>query len=132
MHNIAKKAFEILQGIIYVPKLSDTVDSIGDMDHVCKSCKALSYKNETQIMCCGGGKVCEPFLPKPPNLINDLWFHNTEEAKVFRKYCRSLNNAVCLASLVVGRKDKNKNVDSYMPTVFFPRQNDTLYVPSAG
>ena len=70
-------------------------------------------------MCCGEGKVREPFLPKPPNLINDLWFHNTEEAKVFRKYCRSLNNAVCLASLVVGRKDKNKNVDSYMPTVFF-------------
>ena len=123
--NIATKSSEILHGIIYVPKLSDTEDSIGKMDQVCKDCKALQYKNETGIMCCGRGKVQEPSFPKPPDPLHNLWYDNTDEAKVFRENSRSINNAVCHASLAVGYKEKDRdnyqkiNVEGYSPTVIF-------------
>ena len=67
MRYIATKNFEILQGIIPVPQLSDTIDSIGNMDHVCNFCRALKYKNEIAIydMYCRKGNIKEPFFQSP-------------------------------------------------------------------
>ena len=47
-------------------------------------------------ICCGVGKVNLPLFPQPPQPILDLWISQSQEAKLFRENCRSINNAVCL------------------------------------
>ena len=114
-YKIATKTSKILQGTLYISILSDTDDSIGEMDLECGKCGAMKFKNENFAVCCGDGKVKPPPFPKPPQEINDLWFGNTPDAKLFRANSRSLNNAVCLSSLVV----QEKKIKGFSPTVIF-------------
>ena len=90
---------EVLQGILHVSKLEDSMDSIGEMTWKCEYCGALKFKKETPSSCCSNGKVLlEPF-PTPPSKIQALWTGNDERAALFRKHARTINNAVCLTSL---------------------------------
>ena len=98
---VAAKSTQILTGQLIVSDLSESNDSIREMNVICKDCGARKFKRETSRVCCLGGKVILPHFPLPPDPINNLWNGDTEDARLFRKYSRSINNAVCLASLKV-------------------------------
>ena len=100
----AMKSMDVVTGALKVLDLNETVDRIGPMNEVCKFCGAVRFRHETPGSCCGNGKVVlEPF-PKPPDVIMDLLKSESEEGKVFRKYARSINNAVCLSSIQVNER----------------------------
>ena len=99
---IATKTYEILNGDIEIPSLTNDIDSIGDMTFICHHCGAYKFQKETSSNCCLSGQIDLPKFPCPPQNLHDLWFGDSEEAKIFRKYSRILNNAVCLSSVLVG------------------------------
>ena len=82
---IGTKTADILMGRIIVSKLSETNESIGEMNHVCQFCGACKFKNETSSLCCLDGKVELPLFPAPPQGLMDLWYGDTPEAKLFQK-----------------------------------------------
>ena len=106
---------EILKGDIYIAPLHESDDSIGEMNHECEHCGALKFKNENTRLCCLDGKVNLPSYPEPPKILNDLWFGDRKQSKVFRKYARVLNNALCLSSVKV----TEKKLPGYRPSVIF-------------
>ena len=113
-----------MTGTLIVPYIGDTEDGIGKMDVECPYCKALKFKNETPSMCCNNGKIqLQPF-PKPPPQILKLFrpdlFVDGDEAisKVFLKYIRPLNNALCLSSL----RANYQIFKNYNPTVIIQGQ----------
>ena len=98
----AMKGMDIWKGNYTIQDLNDSADSIGEMNFLCPSgCGALKFKKETSSNCCQNGKVLLPALPDPPEELQSLWFDNTPNACLFRKHCRSINNAVCLTSIKV-------------------------------
>ena len=118
------RAKEVMTGTLIVPYIGDTEDGIGKMDVECPYCKALKFKNETPSMCCNNGKIqLQPF-PKPPPQILKLFrpdlFVDGDEAmsKVFLKYIRPLNNALCLSSL----RANYQIFKNYNPTVIIQGQ----------
>ena len=115
LEKIATKTPEILQGLLYIPNLSATVDRIGEMSLLCIHCGAMKFKRESYMVCCGEGKVLPPTIPTPPKEINDLWLKDTAEARFFRANSRSINNAVCLSSISVEEKHNN----GFSPSVIF-------------
>ena len=107
---------EIWNGTHTVPDLKDSFDTIGKMEHPCPDCGAIKFKKETSSNCCQNGKVILPALPDPPETLQKLWNENTPEANLFRKHCRSINNAVCLTSIKV----KERTFEGgYNPSVIF-------------
>ena len=118
------RAKEVMTGTLIVPYIGDTEDGIGKMNVECPYCKALKFKNETPSMCCNNGKIqLQPF-PKPPPQILKLFrpdlFVDGDEAmsKVFLKYIRPLNNALCLSSL----RANYQIFKNYNPTVIIQGQ----------
>merc|ERR1712120_28549 len=118
------RAKEVMTGTLIVPYIGDTEDGIGKMDVECPYRKALKFKNETPSMCCNNGKIqLQPF-PKPPPQILKLFrpdlFVDGDEAisKVFLKYIRPLNNALCLSSL----RANYQIFKNYNPTVIIQGQ----------
>ena len=94
------------------------------MDIVCPHCSALKFRNETPSLCCNSGKiVLKPFTPPPlhfmklfrPDLYPDA---DTTKSKIFLKYIRPLNNALCLSSL----KTNYQTFRGYNPTVIIQGQ----------
>ena len=74
------------------------------------------WKNETPSLCCNSGKIYLDPFPDPPNLLQKLLTEDTDEAKVFKKNTRPLNNALALSSLQV----KTRKFDSnFIPNVIF-------------
>ena len=66
----------------------------------CEKCHALKWKNEAPRTCCAGGKVDFPTVSSDePTLFRTLWEGQNLQSKVFKKHCRSLNNALALACL---------------------------------
>ena len=112
---IATKTYEILNGDIEIPSLTNDIDSIGDMTFICHHCGAYKFQKETSSNCCLSGQIDLPKFPCPPQNLHDLWFGDSEEAKIFRKYSRILNNAVCLSSVLVG----SKPVTSFAPSIIY-------------
>ena len=112
---IATKSKEILNGHLEIPSLFHSVDSIGEMNHCCRHCGALKFKKETSSTCCLDGQVHLPNFPSPPPVLRDLWFGDSQEAKTFKKYSRTLNNAVCLSSIAV----KEKNFTGFSPSIIY-------------
>ena len=113
---------EVLAGTMLVPDLSDSPDSIGKMDNVCLFCHALKFKSETPNLCCNSGHlVMDPF-PRPPEEFMKLYRPETKEdvarSKVFLKYIRPLNNALCLSSL----KTNYSTLTNYNPSVIIQGQ----------
>ena len=111
-----RRSKEILQGNFKVKSLQDTADSIGKMDVVCQHCMALKYVKESASTCCCNGKVLLDSFPLPPEEINKLWHANTAESKLFQEHARSINNAVCLASLKVNER---RFQSGFTPNVIF-------------
>ena len=113
---------EVLDGTMLVPDLSDSSDSIGKMDHVCQFCHALKLKNETPNLCCNSGRLVMSPFPRPPQEFMTLYRPETREdiarSKVFKKYIRPLNNALCLSSL----KTNYRALTNYNPTVIIQGQ----------
>ena len=116
--NVEKKealqSLNILHGSYPVMDLQDTEDGIGKMNNVCEECGAKRFKKETGMTCCNNGKVSLPAFPKPPEEINRLWHDQTAEGKLFRQHARHINNAVCISSIKV-----NKRQMKFQPTVVF-------------
>ena len=120
--NDGMRCNEVLAGTMLVPDLSDTDDSIGKMDHVCSFCHALKFRNETPNLCCNNGHlVIDPF-PRLPHEFMALYRPETSEdamkSKVFLKYIRPLNNALCLSSL----KANYRTLSNYNPAVIIQGQ----------
>ena len=109
------KSAEILQGKFKVVSLENSADSIGDMTVKCQDCGAFKFKNETPGICCSNGKIDLPVFPPPPGKIMDFWTGDDLNSKLFRKYSKELNNAVCLSSIQV----KIKNFQGFTPAVIF-------------
>ena len=114
--NEALNSQQILNGSYTVPELKDTNDNIGKMDKECQYCQALKFKNESSTTCCSNGKVMLERFPKPPTKIDKLWRKNDVQGRVFRENARSINNAVCLASLQVQQRNFKKG---FNPNVIF-------------
>ena len=120
------KSNEILKGVYKVFDIENTQDSIGKMDTICKFCRALQFKRETSSSCCNNGKVILEGFPKPPDPLNNLWFADTVEGRLFRENSRSLNNAVCLTSIKVRTKDFGKG---FSPNIIFEGKATQLAGP---
>ena len=104
---IEKKATNthaILEGNVFVPELSESKDTLGNMDIICQYCQAVKFKKETSGLCCNAGKINLPLFPPPPEELLSLWMECTPEAKLFKDNCRALNNAVSLASMRITEK----------------------------
>ena len=96
------------------------------MNVVCQFCSALKFKKEAPSTCCLGGKVSLEKFPNPPLEIDTLFKSSTIEGKVFRENARSINNAVCLTSIVV----KHRNFDqAFNPSVIFEGRVQQLAGP---
>ena len=109
----AMRTNEILNGTFIVKPLQETEDKIGRMIIECPHCKAIKFLGETPSSCCLDGKVVLPHYPEPPNSLMQLWSGNDERSKVLRKYSRTLNNAVGLAST----KNHAPRREGWCPTV---------------
>ena len=86
------------------------------MNAICQQCGALKFAKESASTCCCNGKVLLDSFPLPPGEINKLWHGNTAEGRLFREHARSINNAVCLASLKVNERHFQ---GSFTPNVIF-------------
>jgi hypothetical protein len=64
----------------------------------CPFCSALLWPNELRSICCSNGKIDLPLFPPPPDLLQELWRSESDEAVIFRRHCRVLNNALAIAS----------------------------------
>ena len=98
---VATRTAEILSGDLFVPDLSDSPESIGQMTHVCGKCGAYKFRNETIRFCCMDGEVDLTPFPEPPRQLKELWHGDVPQSKLFLDHCRVINNAVCLSSLAV-------------------------------
>ena len=121
----ATRSQDILDGLIDVPQLCNTDDRTGSMSHVCPHCGALKFRRETPSSCCSGGKVALTPFPCPPQPILQLFIGQTEDAKVFRKHARSINNAVCLTSLMNHWRPR----EGWQPSVIFQGRVQTMVGP---
>ena len=90
--------------------------SIIDMNNqVCEHCGARHFEKETGTrMCCVGGKVTLPCFKKPADALLRLLFKDDFNARTFRKFVRSFNNALCLSSLRFNERSFRSN---YKPSV---------------
>ena len=107
---------EIMNGSYIVLDMKDTDNNIGNMDSKCQYCKAYKFKNESPTTCCSNGKVSLERFPSPPTEIRNLWQNNTVKGRLFRENARSINNAVCLASLKVQQRNF---VGGFNPSIIF-------------
>ena len=67
----------------------------GPFTRVCLHCNALSWQKERASLCCKGGKVVLPPVPRPPLKLIELYDVNQS----FLQKIRSYNNAFALASM---------------------------------
>ena len=121
----AMRSREILLGLIEVPQLHETEDYIGSMDHECPDCGALKFRRETPSTCCSGGKIHLTAFPPPPAPLMELFIGENEDARIFHKHARALNNAVCLTSL----KNHWKPRPGFQPSVIFQGRIQTRVGP---
>ena len=99
-----------MEGYHVVKDLLDSDDNIGRMKFECQHCFAHKFKKETPSTCCNNGKVLLDPFPQPPEELNNLWHANTPEARVFRENARSINNALCMASIKVNLRVLKKDL----------------------
>ena len=110
----AMRSADILDGTYHVPDLKDTEDDIGPMNVQCQYCGAFKFKAETPSSCCQGGKVVISPFPRPPDQLMSLWMGDGEDAMLFRKNARYINNAVCLTSI-----KSSERRGGWQPSVIF-------------
>ena len=68
------------------------------MNIKCKHCEALTWKKEPPGICCSGGKVLLPTIPKPPTPLVNLCLEQSVEAQHFLLNIRAYNLAFQLTS----------------------------------
>ncbi|KAL4119656.1 hypothetical protein QTP88_012450 [Uroleucon formosanum] len=80
-------------GMAYNPDLAygaDKTIALGSMNHKCKYCNALKWKEETPGMCCNNGKVQFPSFEHLPEPLNSLLMvrhhHHNHFMDLIRKY----------------------------------------------
>ena len=91
-------------------------NNVGSPSLRCSHCGTFKFAWETPNMCCFSRKVHVEDLPNSPQLFINLWNGQDYRSTVFRKYCRQLNNALCLASLKIGESSRSVG-EGYNPTV---------------
>ena len=102
---------QVLKGHFKVPR-----QKVGEKDRVCQYCGARHYEKETGTrLCCMAGKVVLPRFRKPSDPFLRLWFQSDIEAITFRKFARSFNNGLCLASLRV----QERRFSGFTPSIVF-------------
>ncbi|GBP30876.1 hypothetical protein EVAR_91617_1 [Eumeta japonica] len=102
------------------------------MDKICMYCSALKFKNETPRMCCASGKVKQPELHPPPELLSTLPSGVTREPKRFLENIRKYNSCFQMTSFGV----MNIVRENYMPTFrvqgqIYHRAGSLLPLPDA-
>ena len=101
--------------LIFSGKFGVELNSLGAMDNECQHCGARHFKQETATrMCCVGGKVVLARFQKPADALLRLLFNDDFNARTFRKFVRSFNNALCLSSLRFNERSFRNN---YKPSV---------------
>ena len=90
-----------------------------------KKIGALKFRRETPSTCCSGGKVVLTPFPCPPQPILELFIGQNDDAKIFRKHARSINNAVCLTSL----KNHWLPREGWQPSIIFQGRVQTRVGP---
>ena len=76
---------------------------IGELNHKCNYCDALKFKDESQGLCCSGGKIKLPDLPTPIEPLLSLLDGTTQKSKNFLRQIRAYNN--CFAMTSFGAND---------------------------
>ena len=115
-----------MNGVYVVSDLIASDDAIGKMEFICQYCGALKFKKETASTCCNNGKVFLDLFPQPPEELNNLSHADTPEARVFRENARSINNALCMASIKVKLRNFGKG---FNPSVIFEGRATQLVGP---
>lgn len=85
----------------YNPKINyeaDTFMDFGEMDVVCKWCRALRWKDETPGMCCDLGKVKLQPYKKLLDPLKSLLLEEHEERKHFLRHIRMYNSSFQMTS----------------------------------
>ena len=86
--------------------------SIGQMNVICKFCKAKRFKNESKGICCKQGKVQIETLEEPPYPLNDLLFNRSPDSKLFFNNIRNYNSAFQMTSFGASKIIR----ENFMPT----------------
>ena len=79
--------------------------NIGLMSFICSACKArmfeaeLHNKKNAYSLCCNYGKVKIPAIKPPPQELRNLFTHEDDISKEFRKNIRMYNSSLALASV---------------------------------
>lgn len=85
---------------------------IGEMNVVCKNCKALKFKSEEPGLCCRNGKVELPQFKKLPEPLYSFIFGKDREAKEFKSFTRKYNSVFQMSALGV----KEQKLAGFNPT----------------
>lgn len=85
---------------------------IGTMSIKCRHCQAFRFKNETEGLCCAGGKVTLPALNTPPEPLRSLVLGNTSESKHFLANIQIYNSCFQMTSFGATKIIH----DNFMPT----------------
>ncbi|XP_060801784.1 uncharacterized protein LOC132902069 [Amyelois transitella] len=78
--------------------------NIGRMILKCRYCEALKWKDETNGMCCSGGKNSLPLLGEPEEPLKTLMLHESDESKRFLNNIRKYNSCFQMTSFGVDRE----------------------------
>ncbi|XP_054734508.1 uncharacterized protein LOC129241988 [Anastrepha obliqua] len=85
---------------------------IGTMTDVCKHCKALKFQNETDGLCCSGGKVKLPELKLPPEPLRSFVSGTTPLSRHFLDKIQTYNSCFQMTSFGASKII----TDNFMPT----------------
>lgn len=101
--------------MVYNPDLAYEADrtiALGAMNHKCKYCNALKWKEETSGMCCNNGKVQLPSFEPLPDPLNSLLMDRHPDHNHFMDLIRKYNSCFQMASFGA----KQIVTEGFMPT----------------
>ncbi|GFW91287.1 ATP-dependent DNA helicase [Trichonephila clavipes] len=106
--------FKHLSAFQYKPNIAYSMDEIVNLGPrlPCSWCHALKWKDETQGMCCSGGKVQLPALEPYPEPLHSLLTHQDPLSEHFLSTIRNYNG--CFQMTSFGAKEIKEG--NFMPT----------------
>ena len=84
---------------------------IGEMNIVCKHCKALKWPGETPSLCCHNGKKKPPLIEDPPEYLKTLLKGESRDSKRFLGNIMAFNRCFNMTSFGAGNIVKNQGYD---------------------
>ena len=108
-------------------ELTVNTQDVGDMNHVCSACGALTFKGEkyygklvenqptaTFSLCCSDGDVKLPPIKDPPQLLQSLLTGKTHRDRNFHQNIRAYNSSLAFAALgLTGQEYKFRTAGPY-------------------